>query len=127
RQWSFRIPDSSAERGRAPPVPSSCPVLPSARPPGAGSDRSRGPPRSRSAVALRRSAHPVDGRPASSSRRAQAIPSCAWTGPTALPCQAHRQLDVLLGGQRGDEVEELEDETDLLQAIPNELGIAEVD
>src|SRR5436853_7636553 len=48
-------------------------------------------------------------------------------GRRPLPCQAHRQLDVLLGGQRGDEVEELEDETDLLQAIPNELGIAEVD
>src|SRR5947208_1089813 len=48
-------------------------------------------------------------------------------GRRPLPRQAHRQLDVLLGGQRGDEVEELEDETDLLQAIPNELGIAKVD
>src|SRR5437667_11020320 len=48
-------------------------------------------------------------------------------GGGPLPRQAHWQLDVLFGGQRGDEVEELEDETDLLQAIPNELGIAEVD
>src|SRR5947208_7079124 len=48
-------------------------------------------------------------------------------GRRPLPRQAHRQLDVLLGGQRGDEVEELEDDTDLLQAIPNELGIAKVD
>src|SRR2546426_347723 len=41
--------------------------------------------------------------------------------------EAHRQLDVLLGGQRRDEVEELEDEAGLSQSIPNEFSFAEVD
>src|SRR2546422_9238571 len=41
--------------------------------------------------------------------------------------EAHRKLDVLLGGQRRDEVEELEDEAGLSQSIPNEFSFAEVD
>src|SRR6266566_4810686 len=41
--------------------------------------------------------------------------------------EAHRQLDVLLSGQRRDEVEELEDEARLSQSIPNEFSVAEVD
>jgi len=41
--------------------------------------------------------------------------------------EAHRQLDVLLGGQRRDEVEELEDEARLSQSIPNEFSVGEVD
>src|SRR5207237_924275 len=55
-------------------------LLEAARPPGADSDRLPGPLRSRSAVVRHRPAHPLDGRPASSYRRVQAIPSCAWTG-----------------------------------------------
>src|SRR5438093_13573279 len=41
--------------------------------------------------------------------------------------EAHRQLDVFLGGERRDEVEELEDEARLAQSISDELSVAHVD
>src|SRR5712691_3692938 len=44
----------------------------------------------------------------------------------ALPCQPQRQFDVLLRRERGDEVEELEDEADLREAILDEVSIREV-
>src|SRR3989441_5535379 len=51
----------------------------------------------------------------------------------SLPCrgvfggEAHWQLDVLLGGERWDEVEELENEARLSQSIADELSVAQVD
>src|SRR6266540_6605783 len=48
-------------------------------------------------------------------------------GRAVLGGEAHRQLDVLLGGQCRDEVEELEDEARLSQSIPNEFSVGEVD
>src|SRR2546423_12477915 len=48
-------------------------------------------------------------------------------GHAVLGGKAHRQLDVLLGGERWDEVEELENEARLSQSIPYELSVAQVD
>src|SRR5947208_1457484 len=41
--------------------------------------------------------------------------------------EAHGQLDVFLGGERRDEVEELENEARLAQSISDELSVAHVD
>src|SRR5881409_3240843 len=44
----------------------------------------------------------------------------------ALPREPQRQFDVFFGGERGDEVEELEDEADLREAILDEVSVREV-
>ena len=46
------------------------------------------------------------------------------TNRGALRRQSQRELDVLLRGERGDEVEELKDETDPRQAILDEVSIS---
>jgi len=51
-------------------------------------------------------------------------PSCAG-GRVASACNFHRNADVLEGGQRRNEMEELEDEPDLLAAQSGELVLAE--
>jgi len=45
----------------------------------------------------------------------------------SLRRESHRELDVLLRGEGRDEVEELEDETDALEAIPDQVRVAQVD
>src|SRR5256885_15947963 len=44
-----------------------------------------------------------------------------------FPGESQRQLDVLLRGEGGDEVEELKDETDPGEAILHEVSISEID